>query len=510
MLRGLLILSALFTAAPSYAAWHEASTDHFVVYSDEDPAVLKSYAEKMEKFDKAMRVIRGVEDRKPGRANRVQVYFVEDYGDVVKLAGSGGVAGFYVGRAGQSFAVAPRETEKTFKRDQRLAVLLHEYTHHFLFANWPNATLPWWFSEGNADFAGTAEFPDDGSVLFGVPDALRLRDLGLLYGRPLPISRMVGKEFDELRGDAVYALYARGWLLVHYMHFEKSRKGQLAQYLDAINKGVEVGEAARTAFGDLAVLEGELEAYRKRKVMNQFSLAARAVPITPVTVRKLDAAEAAMMPVQLRVLRNSKRIAGQIASLARKQAKDYPSHVGAQTVLAEAELDAGELDAAEAAADRAIAADPKAGVAMLIRGMAAMKRAADAKNTDPAAWKTIRAWFTRANKIDPDDPRPLIQFYKSFGKAGATPTANAVNGLAYAFALAPQDSRVRMMLGRQYIADGNAAAAQRVLKPMAYNPHAGDAGRMVREILLLVEKGEKAAALARWDGADELKDENEG
>lgn len=506
MLRAALALLALLSMAEGgQAAWHEASSAHFVVYSDENPETLKAYAEKLERFDKAMRFLRGVDDREVGRANRVRIFFVEDYGDIANLVG-GGIAGFYVGRAGESFAVAPRETDRMSKMDERLNVLLHEYTHHFLFANWPNATLPWWFSEGNADFAGTARFKEDGSVLFGVPDAYRLRDLGLLLGRPLALPTMVAKDFDELRGDAAYALYARGWLLVHYMHFEKGRAGQLAKYLDAINAGESAANAAASAFGDLSLLERELEAYRKRKVLNQFSIAARALTIAPVTIRKLDDGEAALVPSRVRVALNDKRKADWVAANARRQAKPFPEHAGAQTVLAEAELKADNFDAAETAADAALKVDPKFGQAMVIKGMAMMARAVAAKSRDEAGWKAVRRWFTQANRLDPDDPRPLIQFYESFAKSGTVPTVNAVTGLKYAFALAPQDRELRLMLGRQLVADGDTKGALRVLKPVAYNPHGGDAGKAIRAILDLLERGDRAGALAKWESTKELKD----
>ena len=41
-------------AAPAGAAWHRASSPHFIIYGDEAPAKLHAFAEKLERFDKAV------------------------------------------------------------------------------------------------------------------------------------------------------------------------------------------------------------------------------------------------------------------------------------------------------------------------------------------------------------------------------------------------------------------------------------------------------------------------
>ena len=37
------------------AAWHEARSNHFIIYADMGPGELKQYAERLERFDQAVR-----------------------------------------------------------------------------------------------------------------------------------------------------------------------------------------------------------------------------------------------------------------------------------------------------------------------------------------------------------------------------------------------------------------------------------------------------------------------
>ena len=56
MLRYLLVLFALAASAPAHAAeWWEAKTDQFIVYSQSKADDVKAYAERLERFDLALR-----------------------------------------------------------------------------------------------------------------------------------------------------------------------------------------------------------------------------------------------------------------------------------------------------------------------------------------------------------------------------------------------------------------------------------------------------------------------
>jgi tetratricopeptide (TPR) repeat protein len=184
-----------------------------------------------------------------------------------------------------------------------------------------------------------------------------------------------------------------------------------------------------------------------------------------------------------------------------KAAAAWPNDAAVQAALAEAEFDAGNLDSAEAAAARAIAADPKNVDGLIYRARVAMARAKAAPTRDAAAWREVRRLIAQANRADPNDPEPLILYYQSFSMQGQAPTRNAVEGLLQAYALAPQDSGLRMNVARQLLVDGQAAEARRALAPLAYDPHGGALGQAVTAIVARLDESGPKAALEVWEAA---------
>ena len=73
-------------AAPAQAAWHRASSAHFIIYADQSPAKLRDFAVKLERFDKAVRIARSMHDVPIGDGNRLTVFVVSNPRAVQKLA----------------------------------------------------------------------------------------------------------------------------------------------------------------------------------------------------------------------------------------------------------------------------------------------------------------------------------------------------------------------------------------------------------------------------------------
>jgi tetratricopeptide (TPR) repeat protein len=493
MFRKILATALAAAAMPAQAAWRQASTDHFVIYSEASAKDLEAYAARLERFDKAIRSLRGLPDLKPSPSNRLTVFVVPSISSVQKLYGKGGsgIAGFYSGRASGSIAITPRRAGSSRLEIDADIILFHEYAHHFMMDNYPGA-FPAWLIEGFAEFHSTAQFEKDGSVGLGAP--ANHRAYALAGYNPLKIEKMLTASVSELKPDERDALYARGWLLTHFLTFEPSRKGQLSAYVAAINKGEKSLDAAKAAFGDLQPLDRQLDTYIRRKTLSYFKLPAERVTPGPVTVRELPAGEAAVMDVRIRSKRGVDSAGAKVLlPLARAAAAPYPKDPMAQVTLAEAEYDAGYFAEAEAAADRALAANPKFVEALIYKGRAKMAAAAAAK-ADSTAWKEARKWIIAANKLEPEDPEPLFLYYVSFMEEGVRPTPSAVQGLQYALALAPQDRELRMTAARQMLIDGKAAQARAALAPIAFDPHVGGMGEKVAAIIkTLDESGPKAA-----------------
>ena len=282
------------------------------------------------------------------------------------------------------------------------------------------------------------------------------------------------------------ALYARGWLLAHYLTFSPKRRGQLESYLTGMANGAAPIDAAKSAFGDLTALERETENYLRADKFPYLTLPQSQISIGNVTVEPVSPGNATIMPLLMRLKAgtdNANR-AG-LAAEIRKAAMPFPRDPSVQVVLAEAELIAGDPRAAEDAADRAVAVNPRHVEALILKGRAVMARAAATQAG--AGFVDARNWFMRANKVDPEDPEPLILFYHSYRAQKVQPTKNAIAALHYAASLAPQDSRLRLDNARQYLSDGETSKARKALIPLAYNPHGGSLSDEARRLIQSID-----------------------
>ena len=498
----LAAIVAVATGQPAAATWFEARTDHFTVYSEGTEAAVRTFTARLERFDAGLRRLHSLPSRPEDRANPLTVYVVANAEAVRRLCNGNdqpsaatrkwctNVAGFYLGRAEGSLAFTPRRSGSNNPFDLNAeTVLFHEYSHHFMMQNY-NAAYPAWFVEGFAEFNSTASFEKDGSLGFG--RIATHRAYGLLTMTPLSLPVMLTGDDRPLSASQRESLYGRGWLLTHYLTFDETRKGQLSTYLRAINDGKPSLDAAKLAFGDLSILNRNLDTYLRTTKLFYYSLPATTVPEASVVLRPLTPGEGATMPVRLRSSRGvDKATAATIVVEARRLATPFPADPGAQDVLAEAEFDAGNDDAAEAAADRALAARPADLRAMLYKGRAIQRRAAIAKVTDPAKWKTARSWFAKANRVDTDNAAPLLMFYNAFLAQGIAPTKNAVVGLERAFVLAPQDDDLRFLLARQYLLDDDPKSARSILAPLAFSPHAA-ADNPIKRLVAMIDAGDTA------------------
>src|SRR3546814_20070211 len=104
------------------------------------------------------------------------------------------------------------------------------------------------------------------------------------------------------------------------------------------------------------------------------------IDVGEIEIRALDSGEAAMMGVRMVSRRGvTEKVARELVPDARRVAAPYPHHPVVQAWLAEIEFDAENFAAAEAAADRAIAADPKEIAAWIYKGRAQIAAAVTAK-----------------------------------------------------------------------------------------------------------------------------------
>lgn len=502
------VLVLLAATLPAHAEWHEASSDHFLVIADQNEANVREFTERLERFHSAVLYVLGRENVSPSPSNRVTIYVVRSANQVQKLAGdkTGYLQGFYQARAGGSLAFTSRVESDGRDVSQSEQILFHEYTHHIMHGVSEWAT-PRWLSEGFAEFFSTARFEKDGGVGIGLPAQHRAAELFL--AKNVPIEALLdAATYEKLKTKTYDEFYGRSWLLYHYLALSNTRSGQLTLYRTALANGATELDAAKTAFGDLKVLEKELAAYLNKSKMNYLPIPGSRLKTGPIVVRKMRVAEAAMMPVILESKRGvDEEMAKALLPRAQAVAAKYPDDPAVLAARAEAEHDAGNFSIALAAADKAIAAEPALVNAHVQKIYALSQIADDAEDTD-AAWRQVRKAVTALNKIENDHPIPLIYYYQSLQASGKDINEVAAHGMERALQLAPYDQNVRWQLVQLYLNEDSIALAYRTLMPLANDPH--NRSKDNPAIVLLAEIKQKIEAkIAEKKSLDEPQNTEE-
>jgi hypothetical protein len=201
------------------------------------PETLQQYAENLEKFDGAVRGVRGMQDLPPSQGNRISIFMLRDPAEVSRLAAdkTGFTKGFYRGSAAGSLAFVSRSTPTKVQlgswMPSRLGggevtygigtdtVLLHEYAHHLMMQA-IDTPYPEWLVEGFAEFMSTAQFERDGSVGIGLPANHRYH--ALINGESLPLETILSGRYDKITVEQRESIYGRGWLLTHFLTFGRA------------------------------------------------------------------------------------------------------------------------------------------------------------------------------------------------------------------------------------------------------------------------------------------------
>lgn len=469
------LLPALLLLTPGTlrAEWQEAASDHFVVYADTGEANMRRLSERLERYHAALTFITSIKLETPSPSNRVTVYVVRDLATVRRLHGGDNknIGGFYMPRAGGSLAIVPQVSSGDgLELNDSMLILLHEYAHHFLISS-SSFGMPRWMGEGAAEFFASASFKSNGDVMLGRPAQHRAAELS--YAPDVHVRELLDPDrYKESKRGSFDAFYGKSWLLYHYLTFDTERRGQLVAYSRALIAGKSQPDAAAEAFGDLDKLERDLGRYQARSRLTALSLKAADLPIGETRLRKLSAGETATMPLLVRQRRGvdteeAKVIVGEARTFAARFAGD----AAVQALLAEAEFDAGDSAAAIKAADAALAIDPTRVNAHVQKGYALFDLAKDSGAA--AAYARARAAFVKLNRLEPNHPIPLIYFYRTIIAAGRAPTPLSIDGLVRAVQVAPFDLGLRANLATALLSIGQTSAVDRLLRPIAYDPHGG-------------------------------------
>ena len=466
--------AALFLAYPASAEWREFETAHFRIITENSPEEVEKFAATLESYDKLMRMATGTKDDKPVKVRIYQVAGLDEVEKAVNQPNSG-IAGFYDSNTLGPYAVTPKKTTGTGRYLTPDLVLHHEYAHHFMLQYFP-AIYPGWYTEGFAELIGSSKIMDDGRIGYGMPALHRGNDINA-YWVPLQ---------DLLTSDKIVYMdtYGQGWALTHFLTFNSKHSAQLRHYLAALGKGKTLAEAA-AAFGDLAELNKEARRY---VTAGSFEYRPVKVEIAQPVIEKsrtLSAGEAALIPETIAFrdsdiseIRDSadrsKEVSFREHNLRRirDDAARYPTDPFALQLLGEVEYVQEHFAEAEAAADRVLAIRPDDRASMTLKSMLLARRSTtlsgDARTEMIAR---ARAMAVKANRADPEDPRPLIAYYQSYNLSGEAASRAAVEGLMQAVSLLPRENAPRQLLVDQLARERRYDEAIAWLMPVANSPH---------------------------------------
>ncbi|HLL30103.1 MAG TPA: hypothetical protein VK403_03810 [Allosphingosinicella sp.] len=497
---------AMLVLAPASARaeWKEAATTNFVVYSEGGEAQLREFATKLEKFNYVLRAYHGV--TAPPSPIKLKVYLFPSTAAVGRMAGGAGVAGYYIPRARGLMMVGSRNrppgavnarSGPDYVDIDSESVLLHEYTHHFMYQYFP-ATYPTWYSEGFAEFWGATKILANDVVEVGEPVNYRYGSFQM--NRWLPIRKLLtAQSYADV--PELDLLYAEGWLLVRSAFEDPKHRKQLQAYLKAINGGVPYEQAMKDSFEDVDALDSKMRDYAGKSKFNVLRLPFKKIDVGPIAVRSVSPAENAMMELSIELAQGIlKRDAAEFAGKVRSAAGRFPDDPFALALLSEAERLAGNRDAAAAAADRLLAAAPNDPRGLLHKALAEMERLKAASSRDPKAWNAVRQHLVRASRAAPNDPLVLEAFYDSFASQGVLPPDHAQATLYKAMELAPSDADLRYKVAADFEKRDMIEDAITIIRPVAYVlPH--------RKNESAKEKKRREEREEKYRGAGEVKRE---
>ncbi len=470
----LAAIAAFIGTSTASAQWREVETAHFLIVSESPPAKIEEFAERLESYDKLMRMATGIAE---GDSVKVRIYEVASTGEVEQALGlaSSGVAGFYDSNTLGPYAVTPRKTIDGGRYFTPALVLHHEYAHHFMLQYFP-AIYPSWYTEGFAELIASSQPLDGGRIGYGMPAKQRGNEIAAYW---VPLTELLIKEKVKNLDR-----YGQGWALTHFLTFNKTRAGQLRSYLTALANGQTYADASRV-FGDLAALNREARRYVTSGSFEYKPVKVEVARPVIMRTRLLSQGEAALIGETI-AFRDDElslyRKAGERkreeslrrSNLQRIRAKAarFSNDPYALHLLAESEFAMEEFARSESATDRLIELNPNH-VRGLARKSLLMSTAAGKLTGQARAAKAreARQLAAKANRLDNDDPMPLLAFYQSFNLAGEKPSPLAIEGLLQVVARLPRDNGARQLLVDQMARDKRFDEAIAWLLPIANSPH---------------------------------------
>lgn len=471
-----LLLAVIASATPAHADWLKAESERFIVYSDGPERPLREFTQKLETFDRLLRMHMGLPlEEAPHR--KLPIYLVRSPSGLaaVRPGIQDEVAGFYHSSGEDIFAIATQSGSGLGADD----VLLHEYAHHFMMQHFPYP-YPAWFIEGFAEYYMTAEIRPD-RVLVGKYNANRAS--WITDGSWMLISDLLSSRPLQRRVRNSETFYPLSWLLTHWFMGDADRRRLLHAYLLDVGAGGDSIEAMERVTGmNMTQLRRTLRAYRRipyQAIIHPF-------PTVPIEVTSLpsSANDLLLLNQRLKVGVPADRRANTIRDVRRVTAR-HPNDPLALLVLGHGELHFGEREAGRAALNQLLAVDPDHVEAMqlLVSDLFYQMRETEDPDAVNALRGQARALLARAYRVDDANYTTLLHMSELRNGVAGWPNENDIATLRIAYTLAPQLTEARLNLATALIAVESREEAIALLAPLSNSPHGGEGAEAARRLI---------------------------
>lgn len=256
--------------------WLVVRSPHFAVISNADEKLARRAAAQFEQFREAFSaampgwrvdsgtplVVLAVRDEKSLKAVLPAMW---------EHRGASRTGGFFLRGLGKNYVALRLDAIG----DTPYHVIYHEYAHNLMNLNY--GVVPLWLSEGLAEFFGHTVINARGAVI-GIPSPSQLSLLR--KSKPLPLETLLTMDHSSpyyAEETKATIFYAQSWALTHFLMMTEqgARRPQIAEFLRLLEQDVPSAEAAARAFGDLALLARQLDAYIRQRGYSSFKVPPR-------------------------------------------------------------------------------------------------------------------------------------------------------------------------------------------------------------------------------------------
>jgi tetratricopeptide (TPR) repeat protein len=266
-------LVTLSLAREKQENWLEVRSAHFTVMTDANEKAGRRIADQFERMRSVFHtafpkmsietsapiVVLATKDDKDFRALEPAAYLAKGQ---LKLGG------LFLRAPDKNYILMRVEAEG----EHPYAVVYHEYTHLLLgkSADW----LPLWLNEGLAQFYENTDIHEK-DVALGQPSTESI--LLLRQSRLLPLTTLFTVDanspyYHEENKGSIF--YAESWALTHYLQVKdfQQKTHRVADYVQLLAEKIDPVTAASRAFGDLKVLQSDLENSIRQQRFDYFKI----------------------------------------------------------------------------------------------------------------------------------------------------------------------------------------------------------------------------------------------